>query len=157
MEIKKSLQTIKHTFRSPNCINCAHPLDDIIIEIDEGKILCPICSFKHDPDQLYSDSEIINLAELLIPDEHDKFLSKAGFQKKLKRRTSKFALVFLIVIMTIGATISAATMKINFIIKILVGLLFVAAVIWQILRYYKEEEKPKWYREKITSPLTRRA
>ena len=154
MEIKKSLQSIKHLFRSPNCINCTQPLDDIIFNVDEGKVLCPICSFKHDPTELYSDREIINLSEILIPDVYDKFLSKVGFQRKSKRRTSKIALVFLIIVMVIGTMVSAATMEINVVLKILVGVLFVAAVIWQILRYYKEEEKPKWYREKITRHLS---
>ena len=56
--------------------------------------------------------------------------------------------------MVIGTMVSAATMEINVVLKILVGVLFVAAVIWQILRYYKEEEKPKWYREKITRHLS---
>ena len=146
MEIKKSLQTIKHMFRSLSCINCTQPLGDIIIEIDEGKILCPTCMFKYEPTQLCSDGEIINLAELLNPDDHDKFLSNAGFRKRFKRRTSKFALVFLIVIMAAGAMVDAA-IKASTLDKLFIGILFAVVLIVQIL-YYKAEEKLEWYRER---------
>lgn len=123
-------------------------MDDIIIEIDEGKILCPTCRYKYESTQLYSNGEIINLAELLGPEDHDKFLSKAGFQKKLKRRTSKFALIFLILIMAASAMVGAMSMETDFIYKIFIGLIFIGTVIWEILRYYKDGKKPKWYRER---------
>ena len=145
MEIKKSLQTIEHVFRSPSCIYCSQSLGDIIIEIDEGKILCPTCRFKYEPTQLYSDDEIINLTEFLNPDDHDKFLSNAGFRKRFRKRTSIFALVFLIVIMAAGVMVDAATKRMD---KLIIGIVFFAvALILQIV-YYKAEEKFEWHRER---------
>lgn len=151
MENKKSLQAIKHLFRSPNCINCSYRLDDFIFDIKEGKILCPICSFKHNPVELYSDGEIINLATTLIPDDHEYFLTKLGFDKKPIRRTPKSGVIFLSIIMVLGAIMAVALLDINIVLKLILIPVAVALTIWQILKDYKDEEKPKWYRKKITS------
>ena len=123
-------------------------MDEFLIDINEAKFVCPICRFKHEPTDLYSDGEVINLTEILIPNEQEVFLSKLGFKKKIKRRTSKFILFLLIVLMALGAMVSAATMDIHYILKIIVGLVFITATTWQILRYYKEEEIPKWHRKR---------
>ena len=134
MEINKSLQAIKHLFRSPNCINCTQPLDDIIFDIKEGKVLCPICSFKHNPVELYSDGEIINLATTLIPDDHECFLTKLGFDKKPIRRTPKSGVIFLSIIMALGAIMAVALLDINIVLKLVLIPAAVALTIWQILQ-----------------------
>ena len=126
-------------------------MDDFIFDIEEGKFLCPICNYYHDPTELYSDGEIIDLTEIFIPNEQEIFLRKLGFDKKPIRRTPRSGVIFIGIIMVFFAVISVALFDINIFFKLVLVPITVALTIWQILQKYKDEEKPKWYRKKITS------
>ena len=92
-------------------MNCSTPLDNISFDIEAAKIVCPICNFKNDPEEIYPDVEIINLASYFIPDDQDVFLNKLGFKKKPVRRTPKSGLIFIIIIMSIGVLYWAVFQK----------------------------------------------
>jgi amino acid transporter len=89
------------------------------------------------------------LAELIPSDVREQFLSKLGFEKKPVVRTPKLALWFLTVMMILGYIVGVLINFPNFL--MMVGVAFLGGLfIWQIFRYYKEEEIPKWRKKKAT-------
>jgi len=136
-------------FKNPKCPICGEDIKDLILDFESGQVICVKCKSALDPNLVINNSTVNFLANLIPPDIRDRFLFNLGFERKPIARTPKLALWSLIVMMILG---SVAGLLINFPnFLMMVGVAFLWGLfIWKILRYYKEEEIPKWRKKKAT-------
>jgi hypothetical protein len=136
-------------FKSPKCPVCRQTLKDFVFDFEGARVIYPKCQSAVDAGLIINKSTINYLAEFIPSDIWDQFLSKLGFEKKPVARTPKFGLWFLIVIMILGSIVRLLINFPNYL--MIVGVAFFGGLfIWQIFRYYKEEEIPKWRKKKTT-------
>ena len=136
-------------FKNLKCLVCRQTLKDFVFDFEGARVICPKCQSTLEPGLIINNSTVNYVAALIPSDVREHFLSKLGFEKKPVVRTPKLVLWFLIVIIIL---LTGAGVLINFpSFPIMVGIvLFCGLVIWQILRYYKEEKIPKWRKKKST-------
>jgi len=94
-----------------------------------------------------NDSTVNDLGGLIPPDIREGLLSQLGFEKKPIVRTRRVFLVFLILIMIMGVA-AGVIVNSDSSLRILFTLLVGGAMIWTIIKYYKDEAIPKWRRKK---------
>jgi hypothetical protein len=136
-------------FKSPKCPVCRQTLKDFVFDFEGARVICPKCQSTLDAGLIINKSTVNYLASVIPSDLREQFLSKLGFEKKPAVRTPKIALWFLIVIMILGTCVGVLINFPNF--PMMVGIAFLWGLgIWQIFRYYKEEEIPKWRKKKAT-------
>jgi hypothetical protein len=136
-------------FKNPKCPVCRETLKDFVFDFERTRVICPKCQSALDPGLIINKSTVNFLADLIPSDIREQLLSKLGFEKKPVVRTPKLALWFLIGIMVLGIGAGVLINFPNF--PMMVGVVFLCGLgIWQIIRYHKEEEIPKWRKKKAT-------
>ena len=136
-------------FKNPRCPVCRQPLKNFVFDFEGARVICPKCQSALDPGLIINKSTVNYLAELIPSNVREQFLSKLGFEKKPVVRTPKLALWFLTVMMILGYIVGVLINFPNLL--MMVGVAFLGGLfIWQIFRYYKEEEIPKWRKKKAT-------
>jgi len=134
-------------FKNPKCPVCRQPIKDLVFDFDDARIICTKCQSTLNPELVINNSTVNFLANLIPSDIREDFLSKLGFEKRPIVRTPKLGLGFLIVVLIAGTIVGVIIHSGNtarMLLTILVGGLAISAII----KYYKEEEIPKWTKKR---------
>ena len=129
------------------CKTCGNKIEHFVMDYENGTINCFNCRNELPKEMFFTNSTVNQIAKDIPENERDKFLDKLGFEKRPIRRTSKFSLAFIITIAAISIVI-AFFMEFETVYYKLLAVGGGVAFLFQILRYYKEEEIPKYKRKK---------
>ena len=135
--------------KSSFCPNCQKRFKDIEINFDNPKIRCTTCGAEFGLSEVFHDSHVLYLAELIPLEQRNKFLTNLGFEQKPIVRTPKILLIPFVSFLAFGI---AALITLRFLAKkdwlgLLSSLIGGGMLIWFIIKTYKKEKKPKWRRK----------
>jgi hypothetical protein len=139
--------------KSQSCPRCGRPLDDFQVNLENFSIQCPQCGGEFDPKTVFSDSEILLLAEYVPADKRDEFLVRHGFAKVKAERTPRWVLVGIIGILSLcGIVLGAIGLNYGWL-KAIAYALVPIVLVSLILFYYLREKKPRWKRIQKLEPV----
>jgi hypothetical protein len=128
------------------CPKCGEKITDFVMDFDSNSIRCVKCQSDFDASKIFNNTSVNFLAKLVPSEKRDDFLNKLGFECQPIRRTSIFALIFIITLMLGSAIISAYDQR-EQPLKMALIMAGGIAFLFTILMYYKNEAKPKWKRK----------
>ena len=141
---------LRNLFRRPLCPVCSNPRGDFFIDGGRGMVRCPNCGTEIPAGEVFSDQEMVALAQGIGPDG-DAFLLALGFERQPVSTWQKVKSIGMIVLtaaatiyyvlVTVFRTDRAASAP-------LIALIAGGLTVWQIILYRRQSKLSQWKRTK---------
>lgn len=133
------------------CPECRSKLTDFGVDLDALMVECGKCRARFSPLNVFRDTEIVLLSELLSQEKQEVFLAGLGFEKQDVRRIPKPLLYGFLSFLILGTAflsvmLAIAGYRITSLSPIIGGLL----LSFLIYDNYRGEEKTRWRRRIVS-------